>query len=1054
MWKDGSVAFPNRAAQKLFKKDADIDKCLDGFDILSAWELWDEEFTRQLSTDEFPISQLIRTEEPFSGRRVGMYDPEGKRLVFEVSGEVIRDDVTGDVLVGVVTAQDVTDVANMITQIKRQDDERFRLICDTMPQLVWTATPDGMHDFYNTRWYKYTGLTEAETLGVGWKSAFHPDDLVESDKLWEHSLRTGEPYVVEYRCRSKEGQWKWFIGRALPLRNKQTGQIEKWFGTCTDANESIETRLIAKQTQQQLLSVIAHSHVTIFTVDLDRKITMLEGALIWDTLGEDADHTSGVDSPWYIGKNVYEVFNHLNSQLPHGQRPQFLEPIEAILAGEPTVDLQEHEIDGNFYRTRFLPVHAKRENGLDAASPEGVIGVILDVTELKTKEADIEAQAREKQELVANEAAAKEASRLKSQFLANMSHEIRTPITGVLGMAELLLDLELGQEQREYTENIYRSASALLTVINDILDLSKVESGRLDIEEVPFSLSVIVGDVSKMLSFAAQRKNLFFQADIPWDVESDLVVMGDPGRVRQIITNILTNSIKFTNQGSVKFTVVKEKETTDMVEMKFVIEDTGIGIEDAVRDRLFQPFSQGDASTARKFGGTGLGLAICKNLLELMNGRITLESTLGAGTTASFWIPFNKPQASHQTDLVHINPLPDRLQSEMSLSCNSSEYEHGSPTLGGELPVASMEKSRASWQRKSMMSNIGVPPLPPEEYLGPSERSRINVFVVEDNAINQQIATKTIRKLGFNVNAAWNGREALDYLMAAKEGKHAKPDIILMDVQMPIIDGYKCTHLLRHHLPYKTYVDDIPIVAMTASAIQGDREKCWKAGMDDYLAKPVKSKTLEKMLVRWTITGRRPTSYPTQASDVFECQEENGHCDKAGIPAPGPDEYERNGAFSATTQAAVAPSLPLSSLNSALVHNSTDQGTVVKTGENTGEKDSAARAFPVPSLPTLDEMAAVPNTVPETVDDSAPRPPTFKGDSLTQALRFTDPDELAIQSRDDKLLGAAGASTTLPSSHHHHSLPHSLLQPAQSTGEALTEENIEKLEKGASKWRS
>ena len=151
-------------------------------------------------------------------------------MVFEVQGEAIRDDATGEFLAGVVTSRDVTKMAEMITQIKEQDEERFKLICDTMPQLVWTATPDGMHDFYNTRWYNYTGLSEADTLGLGWKTAFHPHDLVEADRLWAHSLRTGEPYVTEYRCRSKEGEWKWFIGRAVPLRNKQTGKIEKWFG--------------------------------------------------------------------------------------------------------------------------------------------------------------------------------------------------------------------------------------------------------------------------------------------------------------------------------------------------------------------------------------------------------------------------------------------------------------------------------------------------------------------------------------------------------------------------------------------------------------------------------------------------------------------------------------------------------------------------------------------------------------------------------------------------------------------------------------------------------
>ncbi|RAL60489.1 hypothetical protein DID88_000264 [Monilinia fructigena] len=229
--------------------------------------------------------------------------------------------------------------------------------------------------------------------------------------------------------------------------------------------------------------------------------------------------------------------------------------------------------------------------------------------------------------------------------------------------------------------------------------------------------------------------------------------MGDPGRVRQIITNLLTNSIKFTSEGRVKFSVIKEKEDADTIEVKFVVEDTGIGIEEEVRKRLFKPFSQADSSTARRFGGTGLGLTISKNLVDLMHGRITLESSLGQEQISKFF-------------LLKITPLISKL------------------------------------------------------------------------------LLRLFEKLGFSPFAVWNGKEALDYLLAAESPNppHPKPDIILMDVQMPIIDGYRATHIIRHHSPYNHSTRNIPIVAMTASAIQGDREKCKKAGMDDYLAKPVKGK--------------------------------------------------------------------------------------------------------------------------------------------------------------------------------------------------------------------
>ncbi|KAF5627202.1 hypothetical protein F25303_10911 [Fusarium sp. NRRL 25303] len=885
MWKDGSVTFPNTAARKLFEKEAPLDTSLNGFDLMRYWHIYTEDFSERFAVEDMPICKLLKTEKPFSGFRVGMYDENRNKRIYDVLGEAIRDDSTGEFLAGVVTGRDVTVMTEEITQIKERDEERFKLICDTMPQLVWTATPDGMVDFWNTRFYTYTGLTPENSLGKSWVNAFHPDDLPEAHRRWQHSLNTGDSYVTEYRCQSKDGNWRWYLGRALPQRNKETGEVEKWFGTCTDVHESIQTKMSAKRTRQQLLSVIAHSHVTIFTVDPKRRVTMLEGALIWNNTHEE-NHDG---TRWFIGENMYTVFNRLTAQLADGERPEFLEPIESLLDGKATEDLKEHGIDDRWYRTRFLPMFGKRPQEGDAKNDtyiEGVIGVIMDVTELKVREEALEKQSKEKRRAMANEAAAKEANRLKSQFLANMSHEIRTPITGVLGMAELLSGMQLDAEQQEYVENIQSSATSLLTVINDILDFSKVESGRLDIEEVQFSLSHIVKEVGRMLQFAVERKNLDFQSDIGDGIENDLVVIGDPGRVRQILTNLLTNSIKFTNQGYVRFSVTAEKETPESIEVRFSVEDSGIGIQDDVRKKLFQPFSQGDASTARRFGGTGLGLTICKNLLDLMHGRISLESNVGVGTRATFWIPFNKPSGPAEAGLANAGAIPDRLQSELSLSCNSSEYDQ---IVGTPPPFDGMQANNAGSRR----TRFGISSTSsPDQELPASERAKIHVLVVEDNPspINQKIATKTIGKLGFQVTAAWNGKEALEYLAGVQKGIKQKPDIILMDVQMPIIDGYKCTHLLRHHMPYKPLVQDVPIVAMTASAIQGDREKCTKAGMDDYLAKPVRGVILEKMLLRWCHSRRRTSATPDPTAS--DCSEMSEHCDNADIPNIGIDDND------------------------------------------------------------------------------------------------------------------------------------------------------------------
>ena len=586
-----------------------------------------------------------------------------------------------------------------------------------------------------------------------------------------------------------------------------------------------------------------------------------------------------------------------------------------------------------------------------------------------------------------------------------MSHEIRTPITGVIGMAELLLDLPLGEEQREYTENIYRSGNALLTVINDILDLSKVESGRLDIEEVRFSLSVVVRDVNKMLRFAAERKGLEFVSDVSSEVDDDLVVMGDPGRVRQIIANLLTNSIKFTSQGHVRFSVAKERETRGVTEVKFVVEDTGIGIEENVLKRLFRPFSQGDPSTARKFGGTGLGLTISRNLLELMHGRMTLESTLGTGTTATFWIPFTTAHHHDAASLVHIDPLSDRLQSEMSVSGNSSDCDPLLRTPPAEAAPNTMGQGNMHRRPLSISATTSQSP---DDELSLSERRKIHVLVVEDNAINQKIALKTIEKFGFQVAAVWNGKEALEYLADALKGDRTKPDIILMDVQMPVIDGYKCTHLLRRHLPYRSYVADVPIVAMTASAIQGDREKCRRAGMDDYLAKPVKGKMLERMLVRWAM-HRRSTS-PARKDSISNCSASSDHCETAEIPGGTVDSSDLDSTTGLSTTGL----------------STTGLSTTDEEARSLEEDESPDLATPRPISSSRDEEHFPGYSV-------QGRPVSSMGGAV-QSARCAEADEMALLSRDDKLIDAAGGAS-------HHSLA--------STGihiTALTEENIGKLD--------
>ena len=731
----------------------------------------------------------------------------------------------------------------------------------------------------------------------------HPDDQPHARAVVDQAIAGDGTFQTEFRVRMADGSYRW--RRSQGHVKRVAGQPDRIIGAIVEINDEKEMieRLRASAKRMALAEKVAGFGV--WEVDIGAQaINLSEGMLPMNRMAPgsplrysleefakacDPDHIAAVSAACdaaVANRKPFEIETRWTS-------PEGAVAWQRIL-GRP-------EYDGD--------------------RPVGIVGATIDITREK-EILDSLQQARAKAEA---------AAKAKSDFLANMSHEIRTPMNGVIGVAGVLLGSELTAEQRDYAETIRTSGEALMEIINDILDCSRVEAGKLQIETFPFDLRVLVEEVCEVLAPSAHAKGLDLVVHYPEGVPARFV--GGADRIRQVATNLVGNAVKFTHSGHVLITVERLAEDPSGAEMKISVTDTGIGIPPEKFDGLFDAFTQADTSTTRKYGGTGLGLAISKKLVDLMGGSIHVESQVNCGST--FW--FKLHLAAGAADQADQNPdsmlhgrkvlIADTVEISRSVleeqarswgmraqSCASAaealdlirnaddvgdpfDFVVGSQQIpgmdtaflaatikaGGSSPkpifvaltMIGAEHGLRGAERHSLDASLTKPvrhaklqdtltslwakkdagepaaPPPPTESLGraifalggPELRtSGPRVLVVEDNAVNQKVAVMLLDKLGIQADVAGDGREAVELLGLLSY------DMVFMDCQMPEMNGYDATSLIRRlNGPNRS----VPVVAMTAQAVEGSRERCIEAGMDDYISKPISLEDMQRMVRTW-----------------------------------------------------------------------------------------------------------------------------------------------------------------------------------------------------------
>jgi len=768
----------------------------------------------------------------------------------------------------------------------RESEERYRLLIDHIPDVVWTADPAGHCVFITPNVETFYGYTPQEIYESGvWYDRIHPEDAPRVQAQFTAALTAGKLFSTEYRIQRKDGAWVWFDARSMSSYEKDGKRYVVGIASDITARKHAEEALQASEERYRRL--FDRNLAGVLRTSWDGEILDCNHALA-QTMGY-----ASADEVRALGLRASDFYFDAE------ERQAFLQGLKSKTAGS-NHELRLRHRDGHpiWVLANLSLIEDENENG---GAPI-VEGILVDISDRKRTEEEWK-KAKE---------AAEAASQAKSEFLANMSHEIRTPMNGVIGMTDVVLDTELTADQRESLTIVQSSAQSLLSIINDILDFSKIEARKLKLESVPFSLRATIAATMKAMETRAAERNLELIYAVAPGVPDN--VLGDSGRLRQVLVNLVGNALKFTEHGEVVVQVESLSASDGLVGLIFTVRDTGIGIAPKKQKLIFEAFTQADTSISRRFGGTGLGLTISSRLIALMGGVLELKSEPGQGSEISF-TAYLKPAGELRQEpaggdlaalwnlrvlAVDDNATNRRIlgQALRSRGLRATLAASGSQALtslqqaardGDPYPLVIADAHMPEMDGFTLVESIKQDPrlascavivLTSGGFPGDAARCRelgvsayltkpvgdadlldallrafrgqpdrenkpdlvspqpvgktqagLHILVVDDNEVNRRLATRLMEKQGHSVVSAVSGRGAMDAL------KKQAFDVVLMDVQMPDMDGFEATQMIREG--ERQTGAHVPIIAMTAHAMEGDRERCLSAGMDGYVSKPI-----------------------------------------------------------------------------------------------------------------------------------------------------------------------------------------------------------------------